>query len=249
MASSIVYNMDCMEYMKSLPDKAFSLAVVDPPYGGGCSQNVQVEREREAGYAVDEENIAEQSSVASAVGLTATISASRTGGKWATRYQVQKGGVSLARTSGTGTSPRSRNTLTSWRGSVRIKSYGVAIISRYRRRDASLCGANSPSAKTFLWQWQSMRGQVSTTMQKSLNARHRERPNGSESTRARSQWRYMHGYTADMQNRGTGFWIRISEAGRAVLPHGTRGWISSGWSWTRPISTWKKSDLRSIPRN
>ena len=47
MASSIVYNMDCLEYMKSLPDKAFSLAVVDPPYGGGCSQNVQVERERE----------------------------------------------------------------------------------------------------------------------------------------------------------------------------------------------------------
>lgn len=35
MASSVVYNMDCMEYMKSLPDKAFSLAVVDPPYGIG----------------------------------------------------------------------------------------------------------------------------------------------------------------------------------------------------------------------
>lgn len=37
MASSIVYNMDCMEYMRSLPDKAFSLAVVDPPYGIGES--------------------------------------------------------------------------------------------------------------------------------------------------------------------------------------------------------------------
>ena len=45
MANSVAYNMDCMEYMKSLPDKAFDLAVVDPPYGGGCSQNVQVERE------------------------------------------------------------------------------------------------------------------------------------------------------------------------------------------------------------
>lgn len=30
---SITYNMDCMEYMKSLPDKVFDLAVVDPPYG------------------------------------------------------------------------------------------------------------------------------------------------------------------------------------------------------------------------
>ena len=28
-----LYNMDCMEYMKSLPDNAFDLAIVDPPYG------------------------------------------------------------------------------------------------------------------------------------------------------------------------------------------------------------------------
>ena len=33
MAISEVYNMDCMEYMKSIPDKFFDLAVVDPPYG------------------------------------------------------------------------------------------------------------------------------------------------------------------------------------------------------------------------
>lgn len=30
---SEVYNMDCMEYMRSMPDKFFDLAVVDPPYG------------------------------------------------------------------------------------------------------------------------------------------------------------------------------------------------------------------------
>ena len=29
------FNIDCMEYMKTLPDKAFQLAVVDPPYGNG----------------------------------------------------------------------------------------------------------------------------------------------------------------------------------------------------------------------
>ena len=29
MAISEVYNMDCMEYMKSIPDKFFDLAVVD----------------------------------------------------------------------------------------------------------------------------------------------------------------------------------------------------------------------------
>lgn len=41
------HNIDCMEYMRTLPDKSFDLAVVDPPYGGGCSQSVKAERERE----------------------------------------------------------------------------------------------------------------------------------------------------------------------------------------------------------
>ena len=30
---NVAYNVDCMEYMRTLPDKAFDLAVVDPPYG------------------------------------------------------------------------------------------------------------------------------------------------------------------------------------------------------------------------
>ena len=30
---NVAYCMDCMEYMKTLPDNAFDLAVVDPPYG------------------------------------------------------------------------------------------------------------------------------------------------------------------------------------------------------------------------
>lgn len=42
---NVVYNIDCMEYMENLPDKAFDLAVVDPPYGDGHSQSVHVERE------------------------------------------------------------------------------------------------------------------------------------------------------------------------------------------------------------
>lgn len=37
---NIAYNMDCMEYMRSLPDKAFDLAVVDPPYGIGINHNM-----------------------------------------------------------------------------------------------------------------------------------------------------------------------------------------------------------------
>ena len=30
---NIAYNIDCMDYMRTLPDSAFDLAVVDPPYG------------------------------------------------------------------------------------------------------------------------------------------------------------------------------------------------------------------------
>ena len=31
-------NMDCMEYMKTVPDKHFDLAIVDPPYGIGANK-------------------------------------------------------------------------------------------------------------------------------------------------------------------------------------------------------------------
>lgn len=58
------YNIDCMQYMRSLPDKAFDLAVVDPPYGGGAPAQKRDSTEGEA-----------------------IISATRTGGTWAGKYQ------------------------------------------------------------------------------------------------------------------------------------------------------------------
>ena len=30
---SLFFNMDCMDYLRELPDNAFELAIVDPPYG------------------------------------------------------------------------------------------------------------------------------------------------------------------------------------------------------------------------
>lgn len=45
--SSTVYNVDCMEYMRTVPDKAFDLAIVDPPYGiniGSETGGVQTNR-------------------------------------------------------------------------------------------------------------------------------------------------------------------------------------------------------------
>ena len=38
MAESIVYNMDCIEYMKTVPDKFFDLLIADPPYGIGADK-------------------------------------------------------------------------------------------------------------------------------------------------------------------------------------------------------------------
>lgn len=43
MAEQIALNCDCMEYMRTVPDKYFDLACVDPPYGD-ASQAVNVER-------------------------------------------------------------------------------------------------------------------------------------------------------------------------------------------------------------
>lgn len=37
--TSELWNIDCMEYMAGLSDKAFDLAIVDPPYGIGASES------------------------------------------------------------------------------------------------------------------------------------------------------------------------------------------------------------------
>ena len=36
---SQVYNADCLAAMRKMPDNVFDLAVVDPPYGGGLTDN------------------------------------------------------------------------------------------------------------------------------------------------------------------------------------------------------------------
>ena len=39
MPESLTYNMDCLEAMRQMPDNAFDLAVVDPPYGDGTGSS------------------------------------------------------------------------------------------------------------------------------------------------------------------------------------------------------------------
>ena len=64
---NIAYNMDCMEYMRTLPDKAFDLAVVDPPYGGVILNKPTPDKPE-----ADSEGV--------------STSISRTGGTWAAKY-------------------------------------------------------------------------------------------------------------------------------------------------------------------
>ena len=40
MTKSEVYNTDCIEYMRTLPDNHFDLAVCDPPYGHGNDESL-----------------------------------------------------------------------------------------------------------------------------------------------------------------------------------------------------------------
>ena len=58
---------DCMDFMRTLPDNAFDLAVVDPPYGGGGTARQKEENDLEAGS-------------------TDTRKIARTGGKWASKF-------------------------------------------------------------------------------------------------------------------------------------------------------------------
>lgn len=130
--------MDCMDGMKEFPDKYFDLAIVDPPYGGGASQNVHVERERErerADCMEASQTMRAENDPVSAECLTATISAARTGGGWTKRYQRERPGR-RAQICAIGTSHLRRNISTNWREFQKCKSFGAVTISTFRRQGA-----------------------------------------------------------------------------------------------------------------
>ena len=126
------YNMDCMEYMATLPDNAFDLCVVDPPYGAGftegggckgwftkyhqdtCSQSVNAERERTA---------------RSITGSGVQEAYSKNTSEIRAEKQVKKSSL--------GTWPLEKNTSKSFSAFPSIRSYGAATISSFLLRDAS----------------------------------------------------------------------------------------------------------------
>ena len=73
-----MYNCDCVEYMRSLPDKTFDLAIADPPYGDAA---VNEGVSPPPIYCVNDRN-----TTGSAGCSTPIKPVSRTGGTWAAKY-------------------------------------------------------------------------------------------------------------------------------------------------------------------
>lgn len=83
---SEVYNCDCVEYMRTLPDKCFQLAIADPPYGDGHgggmidSKAEQLSPGTRRNYPPQQRDI-----TPSAYGNAERVT--RTGGTWAEKYK------------------------------------------------------------------------------------------------------------------------------------------------------------------
>nr|DAG64906.1 MAG TPA: adenine specific DNA methyltransferase [Caudoviricetes sp.] len=102
MAEQIALNCDCMEYMRTVPDKYFDLACVDPPYGD-ASQSVNAERADPRGAEIPqrEGEIRRTRQLGRQVRSWQRFgerfskydlgAMSRTGGTWAAKYQT--GGI------------------------------------------------------------------------------------------------------------------------------------------------------------
>lgn len=132
------WNMDCMKGMKEFPDNYFDLAVVDPPYGGGLTDN---------GGCQGWFSKYHQQDPAKDIGGGA-----RFGGRF-DKYKQMGGGVTSStdyeKTAPTTRSAsRTQNAKKSYRGILRrgknisrncsvshaIRSYGAGIIFHYRRQ-------------------------------------------------------------------------------------------------------------------
>jgi DNA modification methylase len=122
MSTQIALNVDCMEYMRTLPDKAFDLAVVDPPYGDGNGGSAK----RFGGMfgAVYGENT--RAHVADAHGeIFESTRVARTGRTWAAKS---------GKKSWRGMLPQRRSIFKSFSASHATRSFGAETIFLFRRR-------------------------------------------------------------------------------------------------------------------
>lgn len=159
---NVVYNMDCLEAMRKMPDNAFDLAVVDPPYGdagGGGEQIRRIVRPLQVfrGGVARQEEVSRRDTTPS--GSEKARAITRTGGTWAAKY---------AKKSSRGTSPRKRNTSTNFSASHGTRLSGGATTSTFLQRGASSFFERQIfRKKVFQWLRSNMPGRRSTGTQKS----------------------------------------------------------------------------------
>ena len=169
--TSEVFNTDCLDYMRSLPDKHFDLALADPPYSdaGFSEKEHRNTRGRFNKYADNQQVTTPptHNGTDSVGGSTVT----RVGGTWAAKY---------AKKSSRGMWLRQKSFSRNSSASHATKSSLAETILNCRRADASSYGENYPSARSFQWQWLNTHGLRSTTTRKSLNVRRK----GKQATRA-----------------------------------------------------------------
>ena len=128
---SRAYNMDCMEYMKTLPDKFFDLAVVDPPYGDAGNGD------RGGRYHTDQVQPAVRQLQPP---FLDSPSPDKNGG--ALKEQAAHGRQSTTKKSLRGMLRPKRNTLTSYSASHATRLFGAATTLDFHQQDASLYGKN-----------------------------------------------------------------------------------------------------------
>ena len=189
-------NCDCMEYMRTLPDNAFDLAICDPPYGGGNDGGLN------GGGRFGGRFDRYKSTTLSGVGSKGTITPPTTE-KRKTEYR--------------GTSLHPRTTSRSCSGCQGIKLYGERTTSRCHRQGASWCGENSPFPRDSQWRWQNTHGLHSRRTQRFTSVCLKAQRKTSVSTRHRSQFRCMLGCSTIMPKTATRYLTRTLEVVPSVL--------------------------------
>ena len=192
-----------MEYMRTLPDNAFDLAICDPPYGSG--NDVELNGGGRFGGRFDRY----KSTTLSVADLKGTITPPTTE-KRKTEY--------------CGTSHRQKITSRSCSGYHEIRLYGERTTSRCPRQDASLCGVNSPFPRASQWRWQNTHGLHSKRTQRFTSVCLKALRKTGVSTRHRSQFRCMLGCLTTMPRTATRYSTRTLEVVPSAL-HATI-WVS-----------------------
>lgn len=192
-----------MEYMRTLPDNAFDLAICDPPYGGGNDGELNGVQVR---------------------GKVQPIQVNHAFGGRFERYNYPPT-MGKRKTEYRGTSLRRKATSRNCSGYQEIRLYGERTTSRCHRQDASLCGVNSQFPRASQWRWQNTHGLHSRRTQRFTSVCLKALRKTGVSTRHRSQFRCMLGYLTTMPRKATRYSTRTLE----VVPSELRAtiWVSA----------------------